>query len=293
MGWENRVYSISSAALLATVMLVHEFPVMRFLMRVKLLSVILCIICFAMSVQADTAVKCTFKTLGSCPKIGCSKPNTPLAVTNGQKRSTAINGSPAEISFSDLRVLQSDVEKEFPATIEGEKINSYHSMKAAPRKILLSGLSAGSGKFSEGDYVELSGFIASTKLPPHPNTGESVNCKLKDEPSNDYHINITEKKSSDETQGVVVEMIPQDPHRKSKDWNLTKLKTIQEKQLPVKIQGRLFFDSEHAKNPTGNAGSNPRRFSVWEIHPLSAFFVCPSGSCTKNTGWKALEDWEP
>jgi len=243
---------------------------------------------------ADTAVTCPFKTLGSCPTIGCAKPNTPLAATNSLKRKAAINGSPAEINFSDMKALQGDVDNEFangPITVKGQKVSSPKGMTAAARKILLSGLKSGSKKFSEGDFVEISGFIASQKLPPHPNTGESVNCKLKDEPSNDYHINITPEKNSDETKGVVVEMIPQDTRRKDKKWDLKKLDAIQEKQLPVKIQGRLFMDSEHKPNTGGDAGGNPRRFSTWEIHPIKAFFVCPTGSCTKASDWKALEDW--
>ena len=251
-----------------------------------------------LQVRADTAVKCSVKKLGACPKIGCSKPGSPLAATNSQKRTTAITGSPAAVGFSDLKDLQAAVDSKFangPVVVKGEKVSSYHNMKAAPRKILLSGLKAGGGTFSEGDFVELVGFIAATKLPPHPNTGESVNCKLTDEPSNDYHINITPAKNSDETEGVVVEMIPQNPNRKDDDWNLDKLVSVQQQQLPVKIQGRLFFDSEHKPNTkkTGKAGGNPRRFSLWEIHPLSAFFVCPSASCSKSTGWKALEDWKP
>jgi len=236
--------------------------------------------------RADTAVKCTFKALAACPKIGCSKPGSPLAVTNSQKRTTAINGSPTAVTFKDLQALQDEVDKEFPN-------GGYRNLEAAARKTALSGLKTAAGNFSEGDFIELVGFIAATKLPPHPNTGESVNCKLKDEASNDYHINITPDKNSDETKGVVVEMIPQDPDRKNKDWNLDKLKRIQAQQLPVKIQGRLFFDSEHQPNPTGNAGGNPRRFSVWEIHPLLSFYVCPSGSCTTSAGWKALKDWNP
>jgi hypothetical protein len=250
---------------------------------------------WAASVRADTAVKCTYKTLSSCPKIGCAKAGTPLAVTNSQKKATAINGSPAALTFSNLKDLQDDVEAiDFPTVVNGQKVSSYRNMNAAPRKVLLSGLKAAGNKFSEGDYVELIGFIAAQKLAPHPNTGESVNCKLKDEPSNDYHINITPAKNSDETQGVVVEMIPQDPHRRSKDWNLDKLAFIQEKQLQVRVRGRLFFDSEHSPNTkkTGGGG-NPRRFSLWEIHPISSFFVCQSGSCTAGSGWKALEDWTP
>ena len=253
---------------------------------------------FVLAVRADTAVKCNYKSLAACPKIGCSKPGSPLAVTNSQKRTTAINGSPTELTFADLDELQTDVDKKFsngPAVVNGEKVSSPRNMKGAARKILLSGLKAGSGQFSEGDYVELSGFIASKKLPPHPNTGESVNCKFTDEPNNDYHINITPAKNGDETEGVVVEMIPQDPNRKSKRWDLDKLKQIQAKQLPVKIRSRLFFDSEHKPNTqkSGNAGGNPRRFSVWEIHPALKFFVCESGSCTKSADWKALEGWSP
>jgi len=183
--------------------------------------------------QADTAVNCTFKNIGSCRRSDVLSPARPC----GYQLSEANNRhqrSPAEISFSDLQALQTDVDKKFangPIVIKGQKISSYRSMNAAPRTIVLSGLKAGSKSFSEGDFVELSGFIASKKLPPHPNTGESVNCKLKDEPSNDYHINITPAKNGNETEGVVVEMIPQNPHRKNKGWDLTKLKTIQEKQL--------------------------------------------------------------
>src|SRR5262249_32295180 len=181
--------------------------------------------------------------------------------TNSQKRTTAISGNPAQIGFSELQDLQQDVEKKFansPIVVKGEKVSSYHEMKAAPRKILLSGLSTGSGNFNEGDFVEMIGYIASQKLSPHPNTGESVNCKFTDEPRNDYHINVTSEKNSDETKGVVVEMIPQDPNRKDKDWNLDKLLKIQEKQLQVRVRGRLFFDSEHTKNTqkTGKAGGN-------------------------------------
>jgi hypothetical protein len=266
-------------------------------MRTKILPLALAGLSLsALVARADTAVKCNYKSLAACPKIGCSKTGSPLAVTNSQKRTIAINGSPTEVSFPDLKELQDDVDNKFhngPAVVKGEKVSSPRNMKGAARKFLLSGLKTGSGPFSEGDYVELSGFIASKKLPPHPNTGESVNCKFKDEPNNDYHINITPEKNEEETEGVVVEMIPQDPNRKDKDWNLDKLKQIQAKQLPVKIQGRLFFDSEHTPNTTGKAGGNPRRFSVWEIHPAVKFFVCESGSCTKSTGWKALEHWTP
>lgn len=267
-------------------------------MPVKIPGLVIALSLFLpVAAQADTAVKCPFKTLAACPKIGCTKPNSPRAVTNSQKRTMSSTGSPAEITFPDLQDLQDDVSKKFDngtITVLGQEVPSYGSMKAAPRKKILSGLKAGSGNFSEGDFVELFGFIAATTKEPHANPGESVNCKLTGGANSDYHINVTPAKNEDETQGVVVEMIPQDPHRKSDAWTTDKLKAIQTHQLPVKVQGRLFFDSEHSPNLVKGANSgDPRRFSLWEIHPLSSFFVCPTGACTKTTGWKALEDWTP
>lgn len=248
-------------------------------------------------VHADTAVKCSIKSLAACPNIGCSKPNSPLAVTNATKRTTTISGNPTKIGFDDLDALQKDVDSKFangPITVAGATVTSVKDMIAAPRKIILSGLKAESGTFAEGNFVELTGFIAATKQSPHPNTGESVNCDLTDPDSNDFHINITPQKNEDETQGVVVEMIPQNPNRQNKSWSLDKLTKIQAQQLQVRIRGRLFFDDEHIPiTDQADKSGNPKRFSVWEIHPLSSFEVCLASSCTDATGWKALEDWSP
>jgi hypothetical protein len=251
-------------------------------MSIRLLPVTAGILLLVSVASADTPVKCSIQTLGACPKNGCTKPNSATAVTNGMKRTTAISGSPVEISFDQIKLLQKAVDNEFPATVQGVTIKTPRGMTAAPRKKLLSGLRIDGKQFSEGDFVELAGFIASEKQAPHPNKKETVNCNLTGEPNNDYHINITPTKNSDESKGVVVEMIPQNPNRKSKDWNLTKLLAIQDKQFQVKIQGRLFYDNEHVPNPDVTHGTNPLRISVWEIHPLASFLVCTSGSCTKH-----------
>jgi len=264
----------------------------------RLAAVFIGVLLIPPMLHADKAVKCSVQTLAACPKIGCSKPGSPLSVTNSLKRTTAINGSPTKVTFEDLKALQDDVDEKFanrPIPVAGQMVTSPRNMKAAPRKIILSGLKAKTDKFTEGNFVELTGFIASTKKAPHPNTGESVNCKLKDEPSNDYHINITPQKNEDETEGVVVEMIPQNSNRKNHDWNLDKLKKIQVQQMPVRIRGRLFYDDEHVPNTkkTGKSGGQPKRFSVWEIHPLSSFEVCLASTCSDTSGWKPLEDWTP
>jgi hypothetical protein len=249
-------------------------------------------------VHADKAAKCSVTSLATCGKIGCSKPGSPLAVTNSQKRTTTVDGTPTKVTFDDLAALQKDVDDKFAngsITVAGETVNGTRSMTAAPRKIILSGLKAKSGTFTEGNFIELTGFIASTTLGPHPNRGESVNCKLTEASSSDLHINITPNKNQDETQGIVVEMIPQNPNRIHNSWSEDKLKSIQSEQLPVRIQGRLFFDNEHVPNSNRAArnGTNPKRFSVWEIHPITSFEVCTSSTCSDASGWKALENWNP
>ena len=263
-------------------------------MRDKIAVLTAALFLVVLPLHAGGSKKCS-ANLAACPIIGCSKPNSPLSVTNTTKRTTAVTGTPTKIGFDDLAALQNDIDTKFangPITVAGATVTSVRNMNAAPRKIILSGLKAKSATFSEGNYVELSGFIASTAKPPHPNDGESVNCGLTDDASNDFHINITPQKSEDETQGVVVEMIPQNPHRQNNDWSIDKLKKIQAQQFPVRIRGRLFFDDEHLPITDKTSQANPKRFSVWEIHPLASFEVCTT-SCTETSGWKALEDWTP
>jgi hypothetical protein len=35
---------------------------------------------------------------------------------------------------------------------------------------------------------------------------------------------------------------------------------------------------------------DPKRASLWEVHPIYKFEVCPNGTCADG-GWKILEDW--
>src|SRR6266699_2090636 len=114
---------------------------MEFAMPVKIPGLVIAVfLLFSVAAQGDTAVKCSFKTLAACPKIGCSKANSPLAVTNSQKRTMSSTGSPADITFPDLQDLQDDVSKKFSSgsiTVLGQEVTSYRNMKAAPRKKIL------------------------------------------------------------------------------------------------------------------------------------------------------------
>lgn len=64
----------------------------------------------------------------------------------------------------------------------------------------------------------------------------------------------------------------------------------------IVVVGSLTYDNEHFvnDNPASPKSSQPKRFSLWEIHPITAFYVCPAGDgcdSTQVTQWVALENW--
>ncbi len=230
----------------------------------------------------EAASKC-FPTLDACPINGCEQEGTAHALMNQSKRTFA-TGTPTTIHFSDFSLLQDAAD---PVVGQGHEI---------PDRSVLQNLQVGSQTLGEGSAVKIVAFLASGPAGPHPNTGESVNCNIKTPQSNDFHIPVTENKSETEFDGIVVEMIPQGQNSgevRSAGWNLTKLTGLKTKQRQVKISGKLFYDNAHvingdAQNPLQ---SQPKRFSLWEIHPVSQFFVCKR--TTNNCNIDTDSDWTP
>ena len=260
-------------------------------MRVRVvcaLAAALLLLC-ADSPAAPKKKKVCPRTIEACPVYGCAdSPNSKKGVQNRIKH-RAPKGEPAEITFAELAALQKTADQQIENLIaDGEKPLSerkkYPEFSLAQRKKL-----GGSQSWAEGDYVELTGYIARGPAAPHPNrSGENVNCGIKGAENNDIHISITEKKGQDEFEGVVVEMIPQDRDEK---WTSGRLTTIQRKQYKVRIQGQLFFDNEHRVNSKSVSfiKTDPKRRSVWEIHPITSFEVCTKSACNDGD-WIALED---
>jgi hypothetical protein len=157
---------------------------------------------------------------------------------------------------------------------------------------VIQNLTVGSTTLGEGMAVQVSAFLSPDKPGPHPNTGESVNCNLRGAANNDFHIPVTETAGMSPYAGIVVEMIPQS---RNAAWTIASLKTLQTNQTQVKVVGQLFYDNAHVVNgdPSNPIGSQPERFTLWEIHPISQFLVCANGTgCDVNSdsGWTALEN---
>src|SRR5690242_17484861 len=85
------------------------------------------------------------------------------------------------------------------------------------------------------------------------------------------HISITETANDTEFKGIVVEMIPQD---RPDNWTSQNLQTLRGKVLL--IEGALLYDNMHFVNADENnpLAGQPKRFSLWEIHPITSLKVC-------------------
>lgn len=225
-------------------------------------------------------------TLDACPTRGCAKADTPSALSNILKHNLAPTGYVIALTFSDFAKLQAEVETLF---------NGHYSTLDAPDRVRLGHLKLNGESVGEGDLVEIVGYIAVLpgKSAPHPNSsGESVNCRLQGSKNNDFHINVTPVPNGSEFQGIVVEMIPQQRNEK---WTTGRLRAIQKASLMVRVSGQLFFDNHHKVNsdPAHNLRNQPKRMSLWEVHPITAFDVCTDSKCTiDGAGWEPLAEWK-
>ncbi len=140
---------------------------------------------------------------------------------------------------------------------------------------------------------------------------ETSNCRLTDPNTFDYHLGLgfdpalaasarsTHPKQGDaaftklEKQSVVAEMTPYTRHAK---WTFDRVDALQGQQ--VKVVGQLMVDNFHF-DKKGDchfpaALASCWRSTVWEIHPITQFYVCSaSGGCTVSSpasDWTNLDD---
>jgi len=219
------------------------------------------------------------KTLSACTTTkptGCSAPGSAHGLVNQLKRAVPPPGTPTTLTFETFSRLQSaaldlvDQSVEIPPN-ERDKIKSIETNE---------------GTVGEGSRVRLVAILSKGR--PHANSGESVNCNLKTEANNDIHISLTEIKNGSEFEGIVVEMIPQD---RPANWTPNNITTLRGKVLL--IEGGLFYDNLHFVNGDESnpvPGGQPKRFSLWEIHPVTSVKVCKKATVSQCDPDRA-SDW--
>jgi hypothetical protein len=139
----------------------------------------------------------------------------------------------------------------------------------------------------EGNLVQLQGYVKIARQ----EGAESVNCgsNVPNDPAyHDIHISIVLSPADQECSGVVVEM---SPHHRPDAWNAQLVNEVSHAALIVRVTGQQMFDSSHTPCINGSAiRGDPARISLWEIHPIYRFEVCPQGNCSTG-GWVPLEAW--
>jgi hypothetical protein len=159
----------------------------------------------------------------------------------------------------------------------------------------LAALKVGALTLGEGSAVRLAGYVAprghGASSGTHPGGIESVNCRLTKDEWRDLHIDVMPRADVTECDGVVVEMIPQgrDAHPR---WTVAELDRLATEKKLVLFVGPLFYDNEHRIRPDCSVrASEPKRMSLWEIHPVVELWVCDDGACTADAarGWKRFD----
>ncbi len=203
---------------------------------------------------------------------------------NRAKNNLCATGTPIPVTMADLRNLQNAVGK------AGIPFGS--PSRLPPDRTLLEGLiESGGGRIGEGSLVQFVGFVLEAHFSERQR-GESVNCSVPGDDSNDIHFTLAEAPGAGLCDGFVAEMIP---HFRPASWTAGNLTALHGR--PVRVTGHLLFDASHRPCRDGRqVGSNPLRASLWEIHPVYAFDVCSEvqeGSCGAGDSrvWKPLPEW--
>jgi hypothetical protein len=179
---------------------------------------------------------------------------------------------PTPISFAILRKMQAQA-----------KTQGLVTRTIPDRSKLHNFFTVGSQKIGEGDVVRLVAWIKGAHI-SDCKTGETVNCNVPGFASNDLHIVLMDPTSGgagqDDCSSATAEM---SPHFRPAAWSNLDLKTPNKNV--VRFTGPLFFDNAHqpcaSLKDSENATLNPKRSSIWEVHPVYQFDVCTSAAVSK------------
>jgi hypothetical protein len=204
----------------------------------------------------------------------------PEGQQNMSKNDFCATGTPQQITIADLTNLQTQVEKN-PAINFGSENKGTRKKGPTTNRAPLK-------KLGEDKLVTLKAFVFIARQ----EGAESVNCEknVPDEPLfHDIHISLVASTANDECSGVVAEM---SPHHRPDVWTQENVEKVSNKKLPVRVTGHLYFDSSHFPCSNGQSAGegNPKRVSLWEIHPIYKFEVC-TANCDGAGTWIALDQW--
>jgi hypothetical protein len=208
-------------------------------------------------------------------------PTSDAGLRNMAKRHIPADGAMTTLTLADLEMLQQDISTAF-----SDATTTRTTFE--PTRDALKHLATTGGHASEGDLVQLKAFVTIARA----EGAESVNCGAVD--GTDIHIAVGPQGGT-EYQGIVAEMIPQLP--RPAGWDPDTLNRLHAAQLPVLVVGGLTYDNEHLvnKDPHHPKSGQPKRMALWEIHPITEFYVCATAGATcdpaQHAQWTPLTQW--
>ncbi len=131
-------------------------------------------------------------------------------------------------------------------------------------------------RWNEGRGASIVGYVHEVK----PGGIETVNCKARDLPDRDTHIELVlDPMNADGPQRVIVEVTPRCRAMmaaKGVDWSTPALRKTYLGRW-VRVTGWLLFDAEHTNAAENTAPGHARdwRATAWEVHPITAIEVVP------------------
>ena len=219
-----------------------------------------------------------------CTADGNGADDTAKVLENHAKNNFCVTGKPVAITEDDFKGLQKLADdnglKKGLKTSRDSLINIFDS--------------SGGTKIGEGTLVQFVSFLLkASNSNVGAGKGENVNCKLTEKDENDIHIELTMDRSDDDPcNGVTAEM---SPHFRPEEWG--RLVELEKFDRPIRVSGPLFFDDSHTPCHD-NVRPNPKRASVWEIHPVYQFEVCSAKAkdlktcdVKDNSVWVPLDQW--
>jgi hypothetical protein len=205
------------------------------------------------------------------------------AAQNQAKNDFCASGSAQTITIQNLKTLQTAVEDNTNINFGDEATATRKAGPTQDRTPLR--------KLGEGNLVTFTGFV----LIARQEGAESVNCgknvEINDPLMHDIHISLVENAETtlaNECSSVVAEMIP---HHRPDSWTHANVQKVADQKAKVRVTGQQFFDSSHVPCAGGvKVRSNPKRVSLWEIHPIYKFEVC-TAKCDGAGTWVPLDEW--
>ncbi len=138
----------------------------------------------------------------------------------------------------------------------------------------------------EGKYVSYIALIRDAHYSDVA-AGEAVNCNIPGSSTNDIHIVLMpDPNDTDECHSTTAEI---SPHYRPASWTPENLRALGK---PVRVDGQLFYDGSHTPC-SGSSRPNPKRASLWEIHPVYSLEVCEMTDLNQCRNSTNPADWTP